>query len=370
MPANCNSGGLPQYGGPRSYDPQYYDPQTYTWQESCREYCQPACPPQWCCAAGPTGPTGAAESPCGRPAYAYVGNRGGGTLSVIDPIAHEIIGAVPVGTSPLGLAADPGLRKLYVTDACGPCLWVVNADTGAAAGVHVGAGAGFPAVNTNNRLVYVPLAGGSVAAVNGFTNQLLSVVPVGGTPMAAAVNPRTNLVYIANGTGTAPVINSNTNTIFARIQLPGGLTASDVAADPCGNNIFVLGAEGSVAVVDGTSNAVREVFRPGQGAAAMALDPGLGLLYLASGNQALVYSLCTYTQAGVLALELPPGAQALRLAVNGLTHLVYVTGSDGMVHIADGGANVPVNSFPGGAQPYDVAVFDCEAPCPACGCSQ
>jgi len=296
-----------------------------------------------------------------------VGNQGNGSLSVIDPITHEISGTIPVGTSPLGLAADPGLRKLYVTDAAGSNLWAVDAGSGAVTAVPVGAGAGFPAVNPNNRMVYVPLAGGSVAVVNGFDNQLLSSVPVGGTPTAAAVNPRTNLVYIANGTGTVPVINSNTNAVFAEVTLPDGLTASDVSIDPCSNCVYVLCADGSMAVVNGSTNEVQKVFRPGEGATALALDQGLGLLYLASGSQVLVYDMCTFEEVGALDLGLPAGAQARRIAVNGITHLVYVTDTNGTVHVADGGANTQVNSFPGSAQPYDAAVLNCEPPCPSCG---
>jgi len=418
MRSDYNTGNPPQYSDPYRYGPQYYDPQTYAWPESCWEYqqcaympnaCQPVCqpcPPQWCYVTGPagaageqgptgpqgiqgrpgptgpsgstgpqgiqgepgvTGPTGIGEAPCSQPAFAYVGNQGDGTLSVIDPITHEIIDTLSVGTSPLGLAADPGLRKIYVADADGGSLWAVDADTGAVAAVPVGPGAGFPAVNPNNRMVYVPLAGGSAAVVNGFDNRILSFVPVGGTPVAAAVNPRTNLAYIANGTSTVPVINSNTNAVFAEAALPDGLTAKDIAADPCGNCVFVLCEDGSVAVLNGSSNEVRKVFRPGEGASAIAVDPGLGLLYLACGNQVLVYDLCNLKEVGALALELPAGARPRRIAVNGVTHLVYVTDTAGKVRIADGGANTLVNAFPGGAQPYDIAVLNCEPPCPSCG---
>jgi len=276
-----------------------------------------------------------------------------------------------VGSSPRGLAADPGLRRLYVTDANDGTLRIVNADTGQViAAVPMGAGAGFPAVNPNNRLVYVPMADGSVIVINDFTGQVLSSLPVGGTPVAAVVNPRTNLVYVANGTGTIPVINSNTNAIFAQVPLPDGLTSRAAAADPCGNDIYVLCDDGSVAVVNGTTNSVEKVFRPEDGASAIALDPGLGLLYLASGSQVLVYSLCMRKQVGTLPMDGPPPAvQPRRIAVNGVTHLVYVTDASGTVYVVDGGANVQVNAVTGDAQPYDAVALNCEAPCPSCGSS-
>jgi len=201
--------------------------------------------------------------------------------------------------------------------------------------------------------------------VNGFNDQLLSFVPVGGAPAAVTVNPRTNLVYVANGTNTIPVINSNTNAIFAQVSLPDGLTARGSVAEPCGNNIFVLCNDGSVALLNGTSNTVECVFRPGEGASAAAVDPGLGLLYLASGNEVLVYGLCTLNQVGVLSMSTPPPAQVMRMAVNGITHLVYITDAYGTAYIVDGGANTQVNAVAGGAR--DVAVLNCEAPCPSCG---
>ena len=378
MPSHYDPGCQQAY--PAAYDPQAYTyPDCQAFQpcvclpEACLPVCPPACQPQFFFVAGPTGPQGAtgpagsAEAPCGRPAYAYAANQGGNSLSVIDPVTHAIVNTFPLGITPFGLAADPALRRLYVTGT-GNDMLAVDGDTGeVTARIPVGAGARFPTVNPNNRLVYVPLYdSGTVSVVNGFTGAPLSAVHVGGTPMAAVASPRTNLVYIANGAGTVPVINSNTNTIFAQVPLPDGLTARDLAADPCGNNIYVVCGDGSVALVNGTSNAVEEVFRPAQGAQAAGLDPGVGLLYLASGSQVLVYDLCTLREVGALPLASPPAAQPRRIAVNGLTHLVYITDTNGYTYIADGGTNSRVSAA-ASPQPYDAAVLNCEPNCPACG---
>ena len=352
-----------------------YDPQTYACPEGWQVYQQCVCTPvpcatQWPCAVtGSTGPAGSVESPCSQPAYACAVNQEDGTLCVIDPVTHKITGRIAVGGAPRGLAADPGLRRLYVTDTDSGTLRIIDANTGeVTAPVPVGAGAGFPAVNTNNRLIYVPVAdGGSVAAVNGFNGRVICHVSVGGAPVSAAVNPRTNLVYIANGTDSVPVVNSNTNTVFARIRLPDGLKARDAACDPCGNNVYILCGDGSVVLVCGTGGTAERVIRPAQGASALALDQGLGLLYLASGSRVLVYDMCKFRQVGALPLGNPPAAQPRRIAVNSVTHLVYVTDANGFIYIADGGTNTQVAALPGGAQPYDIAVLNCEAPCPPCG---
>ncbi len=71
-----------------------------------------------------------------------------------------------------------------------------------------------------------------------------------------AVNPRTNRIYVTNSNdGTVSVIDGTTNSVVATI--PVGTTPQAVAVNPSTNNIFVANAgDNTVSVIDGATNTV------------------------------------------------------------------------------------------------------------------
>lgn len=323
---------------------------------------------------GPTGPTGAAGSGGSLPSFAYVANADG-SLSVIDPVTHQVIKTIATGLSINGLVDDCPLRRLYAFDAAANILLVLDSSSNAElarfplGGVtRAAAGEVRPAVNPNNHMVYVPLgSNGTVAVVNGFGSALIGQIAVGGVPVAAAVGQKTNLVYIANNTNVIPVINSNNNTVFTSLSLPGSAAATDIITDPCDSRVYALRSDGSITVLNGLTNAVEETFTPPGGAAALALDPSLSLLYVidAARQRVLVYDTCTMQQIGELAVVVSEGTRFEQLAVNFVTHLVYLTDSaSGSTQIIDGGLNTVVEQVDAGGGA--VVCMNCNPNCPRC----
>ncbi|MDR2753434.1 MAG: YncE family protein [Oscillospiraceae bacterium] len=314
---------------------------------------------------------------CTEPAFAYAANQYDNSVSVIDPLTHQAVGQIPVD-SPYGIAVDPTMRTVYVTDNGTHTFTVIDGNTNtvvtqlpleSACGTD-----SAPAVNTNNHLVYVPMGDGMVAVVNGRDNSLMTTVEVGGRPTAAAVSTRTNLVYIANDTNEIPVINSNTNTLYAKIPLKGESPATDVQADLCSNKIYVQRLNSSISVLGGNCNEEDDCFAPEGGVFSFSLDPSLGLLYVvdAARRVTAVYDACTLQKLGALPLPVTPCTQLSRVAVNSTTHLVYVTDSGaGAVYVVDGGANRVIGTVEDAKSPFGTAVLGCPADCPGgaeCGC--
>ena len=72
--------------------------------------------------------------------YAYVGNSGDGTVSVIDLIRMANIATIPVGGAPSGLRANPALKQVWGVSTEGGYAFVIDAPTGhIAARIAVGA---------------------------------------------------------------------------------------------------------------------------------------------------------------------------------------------------------------------------------------
>ena len=95
----------------------------------------------------------------------------------------KVTATVPVGARPLGVAVNPLANTIYVANAHG----------------H------------------------SVSVVNGQNNTVVATVPVRRLPQGVAVNQATGRIYVANtNSGTVSVINGQTSTVVATVPARRG----------------------------------------------------------------------------------------------------------------------------------------------------
>ena len=331
--------------------------------------------------AVPTGP--AALSTCAGPAYALVADQNG-YLSVIDPRTHDLADTVPVGTVPYGVAVDPGLGLIYVTDDTEQVLYSLDARTYAVVSIaplpnysRQSAIPHFPAVNLSNHMVYVPnFESNSVSVFDGTalregSTAQFDLITVENMPTAAAVNPRANRIYVANtGSGSISVINGNTGGVVATVPIPnaGGGVLTDVVADPCCTNlVFVAGYHNEITVIDGITDEVTGRLGTG-GAYALALDTSRGLLYAIDDSRAdvSVFDICSGKQVAQIPLP-DTNAMLSRLTVDASNHLVYATDeSTDSVYVIDGTTQSLLSNvnLGVGAMPMGAATLSCQE----CGC--
>ncbi|HEY8742800.1 MAG TPA: YncE family protein, partial [Chloroflexota bacterium] len=90
------------------------------------------------------------------------------TLTFAEGAQAQLVTAIiPVGSSPDGVAVDPGSHAIYVANA----------------------------------------GGGSVSVINGNSNTITATIPVGNSPIGVAMDPSSHTVYVANsGDNTVSVI--------------------------------------------------------------------------------------------------------------------------------------------------------------------
>jgi len=308
-----------------------------------------------------------------------------GYISIIDPRTHDLAGTVQVGAVPYGVAADPGLGLIYVTDDMEQVLYALDARTYAVVSraplpnySRRSAIPHFPAVNLSNHMVYLPNFEANDLSVfdgtalrQGYTQQF-DLIAVGNMPTAVAVNPRTNRIYVANtGSGTITVINGNTDDVVATVPIPnaGSGVLTDVVADPCCSNlVFAAGYQNEITVIDGVTNEVTGRLGAG-GAYALALDTSRGLLYAIDDSRAdvSVFDICSGKR--VAQIPLPDTNAALsRLTVDASNHLVYVTDEDtGSVYVIDGTTQSLLSNVNlGGIDPAPMGAATLS--CQECGC--
>src|SRR5450755_4763684 len=102
--------------------------------------------------------------------FAYISNFGSANVSVIDIATNTVVGTVPVGAQPEGVAVNPVSPRVYVTTSS------------------------------------------NVSVIDTTSNTVIATVPVGVGPTGVAVNPAGTRAYATNfGSNTVSVIDTASN---------------------------------------------------------------------------------------------------------------------------------------------------------------
>jgi YVTN family beta-propeller protein len=135
---------------------------------------------------------------CGLAAQtdAYAANTGSASVSVTDTRTHTVVATIPVGTSPIEVAASPDASRVYVTNFGSGTVSVI--DTAARAVVATIAVGTYPSgvgVTLDGTRVYVVRDGaGQLLVIDAATNAIAAIVPVpvssGQAPSHRSAAPR------------------------------------------------------------------------------------------------------------------------------------------------------------------------------------
>jgi YVTN family beta-propeller protein len=152
--------------------------------------------------------------------------------------------AFPPGSSPAGVAVNPGTNQIYVaiSGASVNQLWVMQGDApwGCLPPIAVGVSPQGVAYNPANNHIYVAnSASNSVTIIDAATfNVLNPSLAVGVYPWGLAVNPTTNHIYVTNsGDDTVSVVDGSTDTVVEAVTVGSG--PEGIAVNPLTDFIFV-----------------------------------------------------------------------------------------------------------------------------------
>ncbi len=145
----------------------------------------------------------------------YVSTRDSGIVTTFDLSTHHELSSqwfkpFPSGGAPYGLGFNPVTKRLYVAGGLNYAqVAVARADTN---GLHRAGmvaidsmgydGGGGVVVNPNTNHIFVTSSkSNSVSVIDGATNTVLAIFTTGTDPFAAAINTNTNRIYIGNRRG-------------------------------------------------------------------------------------------------------------------------------------------------------------------------
>ena len=159
----------------------------------------------------------------------YVTNEQSGELSIIDVDAAKVVGTIPLGKRPRGIAASPDGTKLYVA--------------------LTGSPAAGPGVDEKT-LPPPDRSADGIGVVDIQTRKLLTVIKSGTDPEQLAVSPDGKSVFVANeDAGQLTVIDADSGQIVQTFKV--GDEPEGVTVRPGGTQVYVTSEdEGAVFVID------------------------------------------------------------------------------------------------------------------------
>jgi YVTN family beta-propeller protein len=248
---------------------------------------------------------------------AFITNAADNTVSIIDVPSGTVIGAVPVGSAPQGVAVAPNGTTAYVTNLFGPSVSVIDAARFPQVVTATIATPGkFPpgvALSPDGTRAYVTnglTSAPAVSVINTATNKVIAKVPLKGTPAGVAVTPNGAQVYVPNGTtsGQVAVIATATNKVLRSI--PVGQSPDGIAITPNGAKAYVTQAlaKGSVTVLNVATGAMTGSITVGSHPVGVAVTPNGAKAYVANnaGNTVSVIETATDKVSATIAVGQGP----------------------------------------------------------------
>jgi YVTN family beta-propeller protein len=164
----------------------------------------------------------------------YVANQGSASLTVINGAHNTVAATVPVGATPVSVAANPITNTVYVVSQGTGSVAVINGATNTiVATLATGTTPTAVEVDQVNNKIYVTDSGSAnVTVIDGATNTVESAAAAGTTPAALAVNLATDSVYVANnGSSNATVLTPNAITAIPLATVVQGVSDSETVTD-------------------------------------------------------------------------------------------------------------------------------------------
>ncbi len=296
----------------------------------------------------------------------YVANETSNNVSVIDGATDLVIETIPVGSEPRKVSVNPATNRIYVTNSRSDNVSVIDGSTNRVIDtISALPSPNGVAVNKATNRIYVSnLANnsGNVSVIDGSTNRIIDNITVGGSPRGVGVNEITNRVYAAGGSDdTVNVIDGFTNQVIGVV--PIGLGSSrdpnlfGVGVNEITNMIYVADNNtDNIHVIDGSTNIhINSINVSHQCPFGVSVNSATNRIYIAgSCSNVNVIDGATNREIASIDMGTLPGKG---IAVNPATNRIYASNKNNdNVRVIDGAANRVVHIIEIGAFPGDMRV--------------
>ena len=183
---------------------------------------------------------------------------------------NTVIGTIPVGANPLGVAITPDGKKVYVANRYSNNISVIDTGTNKViASVKAGLGPSGVTVNQAGTKLYVTnCEDGTISVIDTNSDTIAATLPAGKWPMGVAVSPDGTKVYVANeGSNNVSIIDTATETVINTVRV--GRSPYGIAVSPDGTKVYVanFGSDDNlgrtVSIIDAAKSRVIDMINTG-----------------------------------------------------------------------------------------------------------
>lgn len=301
---------------------------------------------------------------CGN--LAFVANSYSDTLSMIDMDEQRLVGTFPTGKSPVNPTFNRDWSKLYVANAAGGSLTVIDAGTRKVAEA-------IPLPNPkpsglrflpDGRHLAISFLGtnqgkdrGSLGVLDLVTGKLVKSIPVEVNPERFDITPDGKRAYVANlVSGSVSVVDLERGEIVATIPTPQGKSPFNIVVSPRGKRAYVgLSLGQSILEIDTETDQVISEIKTSAGPNGITFTPdGDNLLFTTVwAGKIQSYNLTAKIVSEGKSVGMLPGH--LRLTQDG-TRGLFVRPYGRQVELIDAQNMTVIKSIKTGTGPSTVAI--------------
>ena len=256
------------------------------------------------------------------------------------------IAAIPVGTHPKGIAADPATNRVFVSLFDSSQVAVINAatnqhvatwstnSTGHSNGIAVGSGKVFVALRD----------AASLAALDASTGAFVANSPVESEPYGVGVT--SSRVWVANfSSNSVSVLDAASTNVIATTNV--GASPSLVA--PATTSAFVSYLGGGVVELADDGTVLHDFTTTGAGSFGVAFDAAANLLYVSNRDTSQIIALDAATGAIIKSVTLAHAPYALAFNPTS-NHLFAALVDSNQLQVLDGATLANITSLSVGSQ--------------------
>jgi YVTN family beta-propeller protein len=293
--------------------------------------------------------------------FAYVGNQGTATVSIIDTPTSLLVTTIPAIYDSSGIAVSPNGKQVYVTNFFNSNGTVSVIDTASSTVV-----ATIPVESFPTSVAFTPPKGtqayvvnegsSSVSVIDTASQKVVGTVPVQSNPegVAMALTSEGVFAYVSGGS-TVSVIAVGTNpTVVANI--PVGSNSEWIAAAPNSSLVYVANAgSNNISVISVATNTVTATIPVGTFPYSVALTQDGSFAYVVNNGSNSVSVIDTAAQKVVATVPGLNSPYDVELSTDGAS--AYVANHGGSsVSVIDTASNMITATLPVGSHPFGVAI--------------
>ena len=199
--------------------------------------------------------------------YAWVTNTGADTVSQIDLETGAVLARIDVGRQPVGIAVAEG--SVWVANSGDRTITRINSEIGRVVGEPIQVGNGPTAIAAAGSLLWVANASDStVVSVDAQTGEVVHKTGVGAAPIALAADASAAWVVSEDGASVSQLDPVSGVTLAAPIQLAARPTG--IALDA--NSAWITATDGTVTRIDRDANRITATIDVGGHLTAVAVS--------------------------------------------------------------------------------------------------